>query len=103
MIIISRHWFKSWFLSTSNKLEVLIGLSIINNTLPFNNLNDFFGNKECAPIIVTGTTGNLDRIAKIKPPFLNGSIFPTSERVPSGYINVENWDEIFIDHEIQKY
>ena len=43
------------------------------------------GNTTFAPKIPIGTTGNLERIAKIKPPFLKGNNSPFYERVPSRY------------------
>ena len=42
------------------------------------------------PIIVTGAIGHLDRLAIKLLPFLNGPISPSSERVPSGKMIIED-------------
>ena len=69
---------------------VEIGLSIITFICPLLKVNDLFGNTFPAPMIVIGTIGSLVWIANVNPPFLNGSKSPVSERVPSGYMRVEN-------------
>ena len=52
-------------------------------------LSDFIGNKDLESIMVMGTTGNFDRIARIKPPFLKGNISSVSDQVLSGYIKLK--------------
>jgi hypothetical protein len=61
---------------------------------PLFSVSDFFSNTEHAPIMVMGTTGNFDWITRINPPFLNGCISPVSDRVPSGYNQVENFEPV---------
>jgi len=47
------------------------------------------------PIMVMGTIGLLDRLAIKLLPFLNGPIFPSSERVPSGKMIIDQPSFIF--------
>ena len=93
-IMTLRHWVSSIFLSSSCKSAVSIGISIINLIFPLNSFSKFFDNTEREPIIAMGTTGNFDRIARINPPFLKGCISSISDRVPSGYNKVENFEFI---------